>query len=81
MQKGASRAVGVDNSAAMLHHAKRLAAEAGMGVELVQGTLGSVSKCLQLGMQLILKTNVEATGVNLFIPVHSAYKLSHFRLC
>ena len=49
MQQGANRVIGVDNSAAMLHHARHLAAEAGTAVELVQGTLGSVSKTLQLG--------------------------------
>ena len=51
MQRGVSRAIGVDNSAAMLHYAKQLAAEAGAGVELVQGSLGSVSETLQLGVQ------------------------------
>ncbi|CAK0782248.1 hypothetical protein CVIRNUC_005604 [Coccomyxa viridis] len=51
VQRGASRAIGVDNSAAMLGHARHLAAEAGVAAELVQGTLGSVSKTLQLGPQ------------------------------
>ena len=55
VQRGASRAIGVDNSAAMLGHARHLAAEAGVAAELVQGTLGSVSKTLQLGMHLVLK--------------------------
>ena len=45
----------MDNSAAMLRHARHLAAEAGAAVELVQGTLGSVSKTLQLGTHPVLK--------------------------
>ena len=50
MQQGVSRAIGVDSSAAMLQYAKRLAAEASAGVELVRGSLGSLSKTLQMGM-------------------------------
>ena len=48
----------MDNSAAMLRHARHLAAEAGAAVELVQGTLGSVSKTLQLGTHPVLKKTI-----------------------
>ena len=60
----------MDNSAAMLRHAGHLAAEAGAAVELVQGTLGSVSETLQLGThpvsEKIFCQQVENLNLRLF---------------
>jgi hypothetical protein len=39
----------VDNRAVMLRYARKLAAEAGVDIELLQGSFGSLSESLQLG--------------------------------
>ena len=48
-RRGVTRAVGVDNQEVMLHYAKQLAGQAGADVELLQGSIGNLSKSLNLG--------------------------------